>query len=44
MYDKHKAMSELMKYLGDNGTGEELEEDGFLEALEGEGDELWQEE
>lgn len=61
MYDKHKAMSELMKYLGGDAlreaqitlskkkahsddSGEELEEDGFLEALEAEGDELWQEE
>ncbi|OTO27421.1 MULTISPECIES: terminase small subunit [unclassified Enterococcus] len=61
LYDKHKAMSELMKYLGGdrlreaqitaaiakNKDGSEefdMEDDGFLEALESEGEELWPEE
>ncbi|WP_461203544.1 terminase small subunit [Enterococcus sp. N342-3-1-2] len=61
LYDKQKAMSELMKYLGGdrlreaqiaaaiakNKDGSEefdMEDDGFLEALESEGEELWPEE
>lgn len=61
LYDKHKAMSELMKYLGGdrlrevqiaaaiakNKDGSEefdMEDDGFLAALEAEGEELWPEE
>lgn len=43
LYDKQKAMSELMKYLaGDDGPGE-IENDGFIEALESEGEALWPE-
>uniref|UniRef100_UPI0035A0EB30 terminase small subunit n=1 Tax=Jeotgalibaca porci TaxID=1868793 RepID=UPI0035A0EB30 len=43
LYDKQKAMSELMKYLaGDDGPGE-IENDGFIEALESEGEALWSE-
>lgn len=61
LYDKQKAMSELMKYLGGdrlreaqiaaaiakNKDGSEefdTEDDGFLAALEAEGEELWPEE
>ncbi len=61
LYDKQKAMSELMKYLGGdrlreaqiaaaiakNKDGSEefdMEDDGFLEALESEGEKLWPEE
>lgn len=61
LYDKQKAMSELMKYLGGdrlreaqiavaiakNKDGSEefdMEDDGFLAALESEGEELWPEE
>ena len=61
LYDKQKAMSELMKYLGGdrlrevqiaaaiakNKDGSEefdMEDDGFLAALEAEGEELWPEE
>lgn len=40
-----KAEAEILKLKSQNGDeGEELEEDGFLEALESEGEELWQEE
>ena len=43
LYDKQKAMSELMKYLaGDDNPGE-IENDGFIEALESEGETLWPE-
>lgn len=61
LYDKQKAMSELMKYLGGDRLREvqiaaaiaknkdgseefEMEDDGFLAALEAEGEELWSEE
>ncbi|MDT2701520.1 terminase small subunit [Enterococcus gallinarum] len=61
LYDKQKAMSELMKYLGGdrlrevqiaaaiakNKDGSEefdMEDDGFLVALEAEGEKLWPEE
>lgn len=61
LYDKQKAMSELMKYLGGDRLREvqiaaaiaknkdgsevfEMEDDGFLAALEAEGEELWPEE
>ncbi|WP_367378109.1 terminase small subunit [Enterococcus gilvus] len=58
LYDKQKAMNELMKYLGgdklreaqiaaknkDKDGDPEIEDDGFLEALESEGEELWAEE
>lgn len=58
LYDKQKAMNELMKYLGgdklreaqivamnkDKDDDTEIEDDGFLEALESEGEELWAEE
>ncbi len=61
LYDKQKAMSELMKYLGGdrlrevqiaaaiakNKDGSEefdMEDDGFIAALESEGEELWPEE
>lgn len=58
LYDKQKAMNELMKYLGgdklreaqiaaknkDRDDGVEIEDDGFLEALESEGEKLWPEE
>lgn len=40
-----KAEAEILKLKSQSGdSDEELEEDGFLEALEAEGDELWQEE
>nr|WP_254005672.1 terminase small subunit [Enterococcus faecium] len=61
LYDKQKAMSELMKYLGGDRLREvqiaaaiaknkdgseefEMEDDGFLAALEAEGEELWPQE
>ncbi|WP_279280356.1 terminase small subunit [Enterococcus gallinarum] len=61
LYDKQKAMSELMKYLGgdrlreaqiaaaiaknkDSSEEFDMEDDGFLAALEAEGEELWPEE
>lgn len=59
LYDKQKAMTELMKYLGGDALreaqivkakrGEEVElteetDDGFLAALEAEGENLWSEE
>lgn len=61
LHDKHKAMAELMKYLGGDRLREaqiasaiaknkdgseefEMEDDGFLAALEAEGEELWPEE
>ena len=61
LYDKQKAMSELMKYVGgdrlreaqiastiaknkDGDDGLDMEDDGFLAALESEGEELWPEE
>lgn len=43
LYDKQKALQELMKLLG--GQEEEhAEDDGFLEALEEQGGDLWPEE
>ncbi len=61
LYDKQKAMAELMKYFNgdelrnaqitnlrakakEDDEFEELESDGFLEALEAKGEELWPEE
>ncbi len=40
-----KAEAEILKLKSQSSDSDkELEEDGFLEALEAEGDELWQEE
>lgn len=61
LYDKQKAMAELMKYFNgdelrnaqitnlrakakEDDEFEELESDGFLEALEAKGEKLWPEE
>lgn len=44
LYDKQKAMDMLIKYHKDNGETQEFEDDGFLAALESEGEELWPEE
>ncbi|WP_313627471.1 terminase small subunit [Enterococcus italicus] len=61
LYDKQKAMNELLKYLNgdelrnaqimnlrakarENDEPDEVEDDGFLAALESEGEELWPEE
>lgn len=61
LYDKQKAMNELLKYLNgdelrnaqitnlrakarENDEPDEIEDDGFLAALESEGEELWPEE
>lgn len=44
LYDKQKAMDMLMKYHKDNGETQEFDDDGFLAALESEGEELWPEE
>lgn len=43
LYDKQKAMSELMKYLAGDDSPGEIENDGFIEALESEGEALWPE-
>ena len=43
LYDKQKAMSELMKYLAGDDSPSEIENDGFIEALELEGEALWPE-
>lgn len=44
LYDKQKALSELMKYFDNTEVGDNNEDDGFLKALESEGEELWPEE
>lgn len=44
LWDKQKAMSELVKYFKDNGETQEFDDDGFLAAIESEGEELWSEE
>lgn len=43
LYDKQKAMSELMKYLAGDDSPGEIENDGFIKALESEGEALWPE-
>jgi phage terminase small subunit len=41
LYDKQKAMSELMKYLSNDEVGGEVADDGFIDALNNGAKDVW---